>query len=775
MPDSDYKRIVQHANIMDAYGPTEATVICVFGSARRENRPESHIGTAVECACWVVNPDDDQVLAPFGAVGELLVEGPILARGYLNDPEMNAAAFVEDPAWLVSGNPEGPGRRGRLYETGDLVRFNPDSSLSFLGRKDKQVKIHGQRIELGEIEQSVRQCIPAARNSKHVAVEIIEETSKIVAFIMVDDAETVDTLQIPRIAAQNLSASLAPHMIPTLYVALPDMPLTTAGKIDRKQLKATGAPLLAKRLEQLRISASSVNRQPSTNLERQLQQIRAHVLNVDSSTIGLDSDVFLSGGDSIRAMQLVNEARRNNLRVSVADIFKAPVLSRMTVCLSSTTTEDQPRKSSFPFLWCWVRLLENFNPEMQSRSRMWKILFPPPASKNITCRCLSIRLNRRSITSLYVLEDLSTSVNGHWLVIRCLKPIPFFAPSSCRSTECIGKVVLRELEPPVNIINIQGDIKRGIQESFEEDTRQPSIPGAPFAKFTLFRHVAGDHMMIRLSHAQYDGVSLPLILQTFFDAYQDKPIAPEIPFSLFISHARASRPNTLSYWRQLLQGAQVSAIRSKLRSAQSTLSALVQVEAECSLATPSLPSGSLSPHWYSLVSSAWARVLSRILGRNDVAFGQVVSGRNSPLAGLQEVVGQCVNIVPVRVRLDTQNSPHELLTAVQDQSVARGASETMGLDEIIKECTNWEADTELDSVVEHFGSVNLPKVQTEDEEVQVKYLKHPESATRHLGIISTVEGDTLTLKITGDSHLLDSDTAHKILMMLQENVLALSR
>jgi hypothetical protein len=168
-------------------------------------------------------------------------------------------------------------------------------------------------------------------------------------------------------------------------------------------------------------------------------------------------------------------------------------------------------------------------------------------------------------------------------------------------------------------------------------------------------------------------------------------------------------------------------------------------------------------------------VLSVILGRKDVVFGQVVSGRNSPLPGLQEVVGPCVNIVPVRVHLDTNNSPHELLTAVQDQSVARGASETMGLDEIIKECTDWEPDTELDSVVEHFGSVNLPKVQTGDEEAQVIYLKHPESATRHLGIFSTVEGDTLTLKITGDSHLLDSDTAHKILLLLQENVLALSR
>ncbi|CAG9990176.1 unnamed protein product [Clonostachys byssicola] len=772
MPDSDYKRVVQHANIMDAYGPTEATVICALGSARRENRPENHIGTAVGCACWVVNPDDDQVLAPFGAVGELLVEGPILARGYLSDPERSAAAFVQDPAWLVSGNPDGPGRRGRLYKTGDLVRFNPDSSLSFIGRKDTQVKIHGQRIELGEVEQNVRQYIPEARASKHVVVEVIEETSKIVAFILVDDAEAVNTLEIPRIAAQNLASSLATHMIPTLYATLPEMPLTSAGKIDRKALQAIGAPLLAKRLEHLRASASSVNRQPSTRLERQLQQIWAHVLKIDSSSIGLDSDFFESGGDSIRAMQLVNEARRNNLKLSVADIFKAPVLSRMTACLSLTTTEDQQGEIPLPFSLVSAEIVGKLQSSNSITESNIEDIIPTTSFQEHNLQ-MSIKTPQSALN--YFSLCLGTSVDVSKWTLAChqvLKTHSILRSVFMPLDGVYWQVVLRELEPSVNIMNIRGDIKRGIQEAFEEDTRQKLVPCAPFAKFTLFRHVTGDHMMVRFSHAQYDGVSLPLILQTFFDAYQDKPIAPELPFSLFISHTRASRPNAVSYWRQLLQGAQVSAIRPKLRSAQSTSSALVPVEVECSLALPSLPSG---VSFASLVPSAWARVLSGIVGRNDVVFGQVVSGRNSSLPGLQEVVGPCVNIVPVRVRLSANSSPHELLAAVQDQSVARGASETMGLDEIIKECTDWEADTELDSVVEHFGSVNLPKVQSGDEEAQVEYLKHPESATQHLGIFSTVESDTLTLKITGDSYLLDLDTAHKLLMLLQENVLALSR
>ncbi|KAI0569885.1 HC-toxin synthetase [Pyrenophora tritici-repentis] len=128
------------------------------------------IGTSIASVSWVVDPENHHRLAPLGSIEELLVEGPILARGYLNDADKTAAAFINDPAWLLEGCGGHAGRRGRLYKTGDLVQYDSDGNLVCLGRKDSQVKVRGQRVELGEVEHYVRECLPRV---KHLAVEVV--------------------------------------------------------------------------------------------------------------------------------------------------------------------------------------------------------------------------------------------------------------------------------------------------------------------------------------------------------------------------------------------------------------------------------------------------------------------------------------------------------------------------------------------------------------------------------------------------------------------------
>ncbi|KAF4994559.1 hypothetical protein F66182_16436, partial [Fusarium sp. NRRL 66182] len=117
-------------------------------------------------AIWIVDPNDHEKLMPLGAVGELLVEGPIVGQGYLNDPEKTATAFIADPQWLVAGHNDYAGRRGRLYKTGDLGKYDPDGSggIVFAGRKDTQVKLRGQRVELGEIESQLKARLPSDTN-----------------------------------------------------------------------------------------------------------------------------------------------------------------------------------------------------------------------------------------------------------------------------------------------------------------------------------------------------------------------------------------------------------------------------------------------------------------------------------------------------------------------------------------------------------------------------------------------------------------------------------
>jgi amino acid adenylation domain-containing protein len=185
---SDYSRWAERTQMVNGYGPTECCVFCV-ALIGTHGLTSGVIGKSVASVGWVVDPANHNRLAPLGSIGELLVEGPILARGYLNDAEKTSTAFISDPTWLTEGTRGYPGRRGRLYKTGDLVRYNSDGNLVCVGRKDEQVKVRGQRVELGEIEHHVRECMPEAEG---VAVEVVlpggrKENAVVAAFLQLTD------------------------------------------------------------------------------------------------------------------------------------------------------------------------------------------------------------------------------------------------------------------------------------------------------------------------------------------------------------------------------------------------------------------------------------------------------------------------------------------------------------------------------------------------------------------------------------------------------------
>lgn len=142
-------------DVINGYGPSEASCAFSYNVYTRQSPQANNVGRALEGACWgwVVNPDNHGQLLPVGAKGELLIQGPTLSRGYLNEPEKTARAFIENPGWLPAGTSS---QLCRLYKTGDLVRQCLDQSYEVFGRIDTQVKLNGQRIELGEIEHRLR-------------------------------------------------------------------------------------------------------------------------------------------------------------------------------------------------------------------------------------------------------------------------------------------------------------------------------------------------------------------------------------------------------------------------------------------------------------------------------------------------------------------------------------------------------------------------------------------------------------------------------------------
>ncbi|CAE7021454.1 hypothetical protein PTNB85_02491 [Pyrenophora teres f. teres] len=344
---------------LNAYGPTECAVCCNAYVGIQEFK-SGIIGTSVASVSWVVDPENHDRLAPLGSIGELLVEGPILARGYLNDIQKTEAAFIDDPAWLLEGYGGHAGRQGRLYKTGDLVRYNSDGNLIYLGRKDSQVKVRGQRVELGEVEHHVRECLPTAND---VVAEIItpddsHDKAILVAFVCVEKPhnmklrvatqaakETSRFTAMVQSAEVNLEQHLPNHMMPSLYIPINRIPITTSGKIDRKQLRELGSSFSAQQLAEMQGKCNGIKRQPEIEIEYKLQRVWAQVLNMPPNEIGLDDSLFRLGGDSISAMQVVSLCRTDGIILTTKDVMKGKDIRRLAKLVKFSQSSEVDAES----------------------------------------------------------------------------------------------------------------------------------------------------------------------------------------------------------------------------------------------------------------------------------------------------------------------------------------------------------------------------------------------------------------------------------------------
>jgi amino acid adenylation domain-containing protein len=332
-------------NFNQGYGPTEACIVCTMRPMPPGRSDVHNIGTSISSLSWVVHRDDHHCLLPVGSIGELLVEGPILARGYLNDPETTANAFIENPAWTVQKGASV--RPRRLYKTGDLVRYNEDGSLTIVGRKDRQVKLHGQRIEPGEIEFQLRQVVSTAAGvDNEVAVEIITTTDQRAQQLLAAFIHVVDERK-PMIGEPSLDAApwslvgevkarmldvLPKHMVPSAYIPISNMPITTSGKLDRAFLRRIGARLSMDEL----IGYMGVTRNyraPVSAEEKHLQLLWSEVLAVDANTIGAEDNFFTPGGDSLLAIKIVSLARTHGFALTFDGIFNNAQLSDMALTM----------------------------------------------------------------------------------------------------------------------------------------------------------------------------------------------------------------------------------------------------------------------------------------------------------------------------------------------------------------------------------------------------------------------------------------------------------
>ncbi len=252
----------------------------------------------------------DYLPVPLGSPGELFIGGPGVARGYLHRPGLTAERFVPDPF--------APGG-GRLYRTGDLVRCRPDGNLEFLGRIDNQVKVRGYRVEPGEIEALLSRC-PGVQEAVVLAHQDKEGESFLAAYALVGTGPTSPGVaEIRDFLRQRLPA----YMVPAAIIPMTELPRTTHGKTDRRALPRPGE-ILATRGEALGT--------PRDLMEFELVRIWEEVLAV--RPVGITSDFFELGGQSLSAMRLIAKIKKRfDLDLPIIALFQAPTVEKLAAVL----------------------------------------------------------------------------------------------------------------------------------------------------------------------------------------------------------------------------------------------------------------------------------------------------------------------------------------------------------------------------------------------------------------------------------------------------------
>ncbi|KAI1176853.1 peptide synthetase [Nemania sp. FL0916] len=308
------------------------------------------VQTFAGCATWITDVNNPNILYPIGAVGELLMEGPILAQGYLGLTSATDSAFITNVSWAPTK---------RLYRTGDLVRYDERGELHFVGRADNRVKIRGQRIECGEIESQlgmqslVLHTVVVAPKSGPGAERLIaavslkpregvthpEQLSNDIqpSYLSTDEiADTTKTLH------NWLADRLPAYMIPDLFVFVRHIPMNSSKKLDRKQVVRYMECMSRESYQRLldQIDGPSQDRE-GTELEHSVKKVWCRVLNVPESTVNWNTSWFFSGGDSISAMMLSSQLRKASIRIAAADILRLRNIERIAVHILETESTDQ--------------------------------------------------------------------------------------------------------------------------------------------------------------------------------------------------------------------------------------------------------------------------------------------------------------------------------------------------------------------------------------------------------------------------------------------------
>ncbi|KAJ2991087.1 hypothetical protein NUW58_g2650 [Xylaria curta] len=659
--------------------------------------------------------------------------------------------------------------------------------------------MRGLRIELSEVEYQVRECIPGVSQAIAEVTELAGENNRPIlsVFLQVDgdDDKTDGIISSPfrTISGVTENAALAwlrpeteaaisqrlpAYMVPTLYFQLEKLPLSTAGKVDRRKLREIVSALSSQNVAELKSLAKGHKRAPRTQTEQTLQRLWAQILDISGATIGVDDNFLGLGGDSITAMKLVVSARKAGVALTVMDVLKQGSLEALAAHQDQKVRETGPSLSVEPF-----SLLD---PAQRDDIIQWsKQYFAPQEVADIYPLTgfqrdvikMSLQWPRESLN--YIFIDLGPRLDLDRLKRSCHRLVERYSLLRSAFIHYEGtylQVALAQLQLQFPVFDAAEDIASVSREVCLADAESGFQLGHPPTAFMLVRSKSQGHRLIfRLSHLQYDGFCLSTVITALLDLYQGISPPSVTQFSDFLGHKRDRLAVSSAYWKRILQGSTLTKISEILLPEAShaaiRASPREKVIVEDSIRIKQLPEGVTLA---SIVSSAWAIVLARLTGQKDVVYGSLVSGRDVSMPGIENVVGPCLDIVPVRVQISSNQVASELFQSIQEQNLAAQAN-SLGLDEIVKCSTDWPVESDFESTVQHQNADENQDFDRTEGRVKLSWMDNPNQVPPRMVIMSYPTKGGVRVKLVANSHITTAAMAKTLVAALWPKLAAISR
>lgn len=311
-----YYSLNSNMKIINAYGPTEATVcstsICLNNDILKKYKIIPIGKPLHNLQIYILDKNKQPV--PIGVPGEIYISGDNISKGYLNNKDLTAQNFVSIPNLNCS----------LAYKTGDLAKWNDDGLISFIGRNDFQVKVNGHRIELGEIESCIYQYPNIDKN-----IVMLDKNNKLICYFSSSKQINISDLK------AFMQRKLPLYFIPNFFVQVEKFKLTSNGKIDRKSLA------------KIKIDTQSTFEEPQTEYQKSLVNAFETVLGIDK--VGITDNFFELGGDSLLAIKLQIEAFNNGLNIAYQDIFKYPTVRLLSENILSDKTKKDDLNDEYDY------------------------------------------------------------------------------------------------------------------------------------------------------------------------------------------------------------------------------------------------------------------------------------------------------------------------------------------------------------------------------------------------------------------------------------------